>query len=85
MKKIIAIVLSAILICIMLCGCKGSGDRAFTSNRFEIITYQHDINYEETILYDRETGVMYVWVREGYGGGLSPLYDSEGNVMLYEK
>lgn len=84
MKKIIGAILAVLLICAMLTGCRGEGDKGFVSNRFEIIDRVEDLNYQETILYDRETGVMYVWVRAGYGGGLSPLYDADGNVMIYE-
>lgn len=84
MKKVIGAILAALLVCTMLTGCRGEGDKAFVSKRFEIIDHVENFNYQETFLYDRETGVMYVWVRAGYGGGLSPLYDADGNVMIYE-
>ena len=35
-----------------------------------------------TILVDRETGVNYLFVNGGYSGGLTPLLDREGKVVV---
>ena len=35
-----------------------------------------------TILVDSETGVNYLFVQSGYAGGLTPLLDHEGNVVV---
>ena len=34
------------------------------------------------ILMDRETGVNYLVWKSGYAGGITPLLDSEGNVVI---
>lgn len=34
------------------------------------------------ILVDTETGVNYLVWKSGYAGGLTPLLDSEGNVVI---
>ena len=34
------------------------------------------------ILVDKETGVHYLVWRSGYAGGITPLLDSEGNVVI---
>ena len=34
------------------------------------------------ILVDRETGVNYLVWKSGYDGGITPLLDSEGNVVI---
>lgn len=34
------------------------------------------------ILVDRETGVNYLVWKSGYAGGIIPLLDSEGNVVV---
>ena len=31
---------------------------------------------------DRETGVNYLWHEDGYSGGLTPLLDARGNVVV---
>lgn len=34
------------------------------------------------ILVDTETGVNYLWIISGYAGGLTPLLDAYGNVVI---
>ena len=44
---------------------------------------------ETSIIVDKETGVNYLFVACGYGGGLTPLLDAEGKPIItkerYEK
>ena len=37
------------------------------------------------VLVDRETGVNYLWCREGGGGGLTPLLGSDGRPVITPK
>lgn len=48
--------------------------------RFEKI-YSQGLG-EVKILVDRETGVNYLYIGEGYGGGVTPLLDAQGNVVI---
>lgn len=34
------------------------------------------------VVYDRYTGVMYLYT---YSGGFSPLYQEDGNLMIYDE
>ena len=34
------------------------------------------------VLVDRETGVQYLFVKSGYGAGLTPLLDRDGKPMV---
>lgn len=34
------------------------------------------------ILVDRVTGVNYLWVKEGYGAGLTPLLGADGKPVI---
>ena len=34
------------------------------------------------ILVDKETGVNYLFVQNGYGGGLTPLLNRDGTVVV---
>lgn len=48
-----------------------------------IKTYsQPTFNTTIEIWVDKETGVNYIWKRDGYGGGLTPLLDANGNVVV---
>lgn len=37
---------------------------------------------ETRIIIDTETGVNYLFVHEGYGGGLTPLLDANGKPIV---
>ena len=37
---------------------------------------------EASIIIDKETGVNYLFVHRGYGGGLTPLLDAEGKPII---
>lgn len=44
---------------------------------------------DATVIVDRQTGVNYLYVHRGYGGGLTPLLDKDGKPVVtkdfYEK
>lgn len=48
--------------------------------RFEKV-YSQDLGCT-MILRDRETGVHYLYVSGGSGGGVTPLLDAQGNVVV---
>ena len=39
---------------------------------------------EASVIIDKETGVNYLFVHRGYGGGLTPLLDAEGKPIVTE-
>ncbi len=43
---------------------------------------QLDDKGKRMILVDKVTGVHYLAWKSGYGGGITPLLDSEGNVII---
>ena len=53
--------------------------------RFEVV-FQDGSQLKDAgprqILVDKETGVHYLVWRSGYAGGITPLLDSEGNVVV---
>ncbi|SEK76692.1 DUF6440 family protein [Ruminococcus albus] len=51
------------------------------NNRFETVYSQGTIDVVK-VLVDKETGVNYVFAKEGYAGGLTPLLDENGNVVI---
>lgn len=51
--------------------------------RFERIYSQNTMSGPTVILVDKETGVNYLfYCQGGYSGGLTPLLDSEGKVVI---
>lgn len=49
--------------------------------RFEKVYRQGVVNVVE-IWVDRETGVNYIFHRDGYAGGLTPLLDKDGKPIV---
>lgn len=37
---------------------------------------------DSVVIVDKQTGVNYLFVRSGYGGGLTPLIDAEGKPIV---
>ena len=52
-------------------------------DRFEV-TYKggNEFSTAEVILVDKVTGVNYLFVKSGYGAGLTPLLDREGKPIV---
>ena len=52
--------------------------------RFEVIYKQtHSAGLEKRIIYvDKETGVNYLYILNGYSGGLTPLIDANGKPVV---
>lgn len=60
-------------------------EKEFDGDRFEAVYEQEDgILSVETkkILVDKVTGVNYLFVKSGYGGGLTPLLDENGKPIV---
>jgi len=50
--------------------------------RFEIIHQESKVLTGSMIIRDKQTGVNYLYVASGYGGGLSPLLDKDGKPII---
>ena len=37
---------------------------------------------QKSVIVDTETGVNYLWINEGYAGGLTPLLDADGKPIV---
>ena len=54
-----------------------------SKDRFDIKEKENvSILTEASIIIDKETGVNYLFVHRGYGGGLTPLIDAEGKPIV---
>lgn len=50
--------------------------------RFETVYQESTMPTEKTIFVDKETGVNYLYIANGIGGGLTPLLDSDGKPVV---
>ena len=84
--KKIAIVLTLAL-CFLMTGCK-KGDVYESSelgNKYidlQIIYIDEAIGTE--VVYDKNTGVMYFIKTSGYQFGITPIYNADGSLKLYD-
>lgn len=50
--------------------------------RFETVYQESTMLTEKTIFVDKATGVNYLYIANGIGGGLTPLLDSDGKLVV---
>ena len=87
-KKILAVALGLTL-CFGMTGCT-KGDIEPESSRLankyiDLVTIYKDDKYGTEVLYDKNTKVMYfmLWTAERFG--ITPIYNSDGTVKLYDE
>ena len=93
MKKKIALILVLCAMAAILCGCSTSYEEANTNpdnylskGYFTVIkVWDGGMDFPtEYILYANDTGVMYYAFRGTYSGGITPLYNADGTLQIYE-
>ena len=93
MKKKITLVLVLCAIVALLCGCASSYDEPYTDSNtnfgngyFTVIRWWDGgiDSPTEYILYANDTGVMYYAFRTSHAGGITPLYNADGTLQIYE-
>lgn len=81
MKKFLIVGLLSVF---LLTGCRyKEGDEMF-SDDFVLIEKKDDNNYNAYKLYDKETKVIYLFTSNGYSSGMTPLYNADGTLQIYE-
>ena len=87
-KKIIAVTLGLAL-CFGMTGCtKGDIEPESSSlaNKYiDLVTIYKDNNCNTEVLYDKNTKVMYFVKHTDYQFGITPIYNSDGTVKLYDE
>lgn len=86
-KKILAVILGLTL-CLGMTGCT-KGDIEPESNilgnkYIDLVTIYKDDKHDTEVPYDRNTKVMYFLKWNGYQFGITPIYNSDGTVKLYD-
>ena len=86
MKRIIAI----LCICLLLTGCGTNYEDAENVSEtigggyFTMIKKWDDVDDRYYIAYANDTRVKYLIWRNGYRGGITPLYNADGSLQIYE-
>ena len=88
-KKILAVALGLTL-CLGMTGCTTKGDiepeSSIIGNKYiDLVTIYRDNDNNTEVAYDKNTKVMYFFKRSGYQFGITPIYNSDGTVKLYDE
>ncbi len=94
MKKKIALILVLCAMATMLCSCSSTSyEEASSSGVYPVSNGYFTVIKEwgggidwanECIVYANDTGVMYYVFLKGYSGGITPLYNADGTLQIYE-
>lgn len=86
-KKILAVALGLTL-CFGMTGCtKGDIEpesSCFANKYIDLVTIYEDDNHGNEVLYDKNTKVMYFAKWTTCQFGITPIYNSDGTVKLYD-
>lgn len=94
-RRILAIVAVAVVMCMFVCtlgGCASTPTDSSEENYNEaeqaspqLVSLYKDISVQSGTycLLDTETGVEYWFVKNGYGGGLTPRLNPDGSYRTY--
>ena len=93
MRKLILVLTIAFMCGMMFTGCKTTVtedvDNAYYQNAFNqfvIVEERYDANHGTlSIMYDKDTKVMYYLITSGYKCGLTPIYNADGSVKIYDE
>ena len=92
MKKKIALILVLCAMATVLCSCSSSYEEANTNDPANFGTgyfttikqWGGGLEPLERIVYANDTDVMYYNFLKGYSGGITPLYNADGTLQIYE-
>lgn len=89
-KKVFGIILTLIIV-ISFASCDGKNsnivniDNVLATPNSKLVDFELvDCNWYEAILVDKTTGVMYVWFTTDVGG-ITPLYNTDGTLKIYNE
>lgn len=88
MKKKITAIILALTLCLGMTGCE-KGDIEPESSKLgnkyiDLVTIYRDDGLGTEVLYDKNTKVMYFVKMGGYQFGITPIYNSDGTLKLYD-
>lgn len=83
MKKFL-IALLGVLCVFIVSGCDNTIEPQTKEEQLSVEFIEISTNTMDKIYVHKETRVMYLWVQEGYGGGLTVMLDENGKPLLWE-
>ena len=90
MKKKILLLTTSVILSMGLAGCaSNSASNSFSclANDFTIVEEKESnfLGDYSQIIYDNETKVEYLIIYDGYRCGITPIYNADGTVKVYQE
>ena len=93
MKKLILVLATTLMCGMVFTGCKTTVtedvDNAYYQNAFNqfvVVEERQNGDYGTlSIMYDKDTKVMYYMFTSAYRCGVTPIYNADGSVKIYEE
>jgi hypothetical protein len=90
MKRIVALML--LMLCVInLVGCRTTYEEAevdgvteMFGGYFTVVKNWREFDNDYCLLYANDTKVMYLYVERGYRAGITPLYNADGTLQVFE-
>lgn len=76
-----------LIMTICLVACENTGDDYgfnLQDTNFVCLGVAGTFDGGSILFYDKSTKVMYLFIKHGYGAGLTPLYNADGTLKLYD-
>ena len=79
----------AVSLCLGTVGCGEKDvpevDSIYGNKYIDLVTIYENLNYGTKVCYDRNTKVMYFIKNSVYQFGITPIYNADGSLKLYEE
>ena len=90
MKKKILLLTTSVILSMGLAGCtSNSASNSFSclANDFTVVEEKESnfLGDYSQIIYDNETTVEYLIIYDGYRCGITPIYNADGTVKVYQE
>lgn len=91
MKKIIALIVGLLACLMVLVGCGSAPTQPGTfvdkgESRFVLVDEWNEYDIGRCCVYaDKVTGVMYLYTNNTYRASMTPLYNTDGTLMIYDE
>lgn len=73
----------------MLTGCSGHDvepEQSYIANKYiDLTTVYEDASHGTEVMYDKNTGVMYLYKYGQNSSFITPIYNADGTLKLYEE
>ena len=91
-KKILSLLIVLLIPLLVLCGCgtKNKDYKEYEETRFVFVGEYSEIedvagnDISFSLLVDKETKIIYLYISGGYKAGITPLLDKDGNITYYK-